>query len=116
MSSSDVEMLSSSISDSEPDTPGQVCVAPDVAVACKRGPERVSYKGKQYVWKAHEDNQRALAIHAMSAECERVFSGTKKLITPERNRLTEDIIKASECLKNWWGRGLIQQLEEEEAI
>jgi hypothetical protein len=52
----------------------------------------------------------------MSAECERVFSGTKKLITSERNRLTEDIIEASECLKNWWDRRLIQQLENDEEI
>ena len=43
-------------------------------------------------------------------------TSTKKLITPERNRLAEEIIEASECLKNWWDRGLIQQLEEEEAI
>ena len=57
-----------------------------------------------------------LAIPMMSAECERVFCNTKKLITPERNRLAEEIIEASECLKNWWDRGLIQQLEEEEAI
>jgi hypothetical protein len=42
----------------------------------------------------------------MSAECERVFSGTKKLITPERNRPVEEIIQVSECLKR----------EEEEAI
>jgi hypothetical protein len=40
--------------------------------------------------------------------CERVFS-TKKLITPERNKLAPDIIEASECLKNWWDRGLIMQ-------
>jgi hypothetical protein len=47
----------------------------------------------------------------MSAECERVFSSTKKLIIPERNWLAEEIIEASECLKNWWERGLIQQLQ-----
>jgi hypothetical protein len=52
-----------------------------------------------------------LAIPAMSAECERVFSSTKKLIIPERNRLAEEIIEASECLENWWERGLIQQLQ-----
>jgi hypothetical protein len=46
----------------------------------------------------------------------RVFSSTKKLITLERNCLAEDIIEASECLKNWWGRGLIQQLEDGEEI
>jgi hypothetical protein len=45
----------------------------------------------------------------MSAECERVFSSTKKLITPERNRLHEQIIEASECLKNWWDHGLLSQ-------
>jgi hAT family C-terminal dimerisation region len=41
-----------------------------------------------------------LAIPAMSAECERVFSSTKKLITPERTRLSEEPIEASEYLKN----------------
>jgi hypothetical protein len=46
----------------------------------------------------------------MSVKCERVFSSTKKLMTPERNRLTEEIIEASEYLKNWRERGLIQQL------
>jgi hypothetical protein len=43
-----------------------------------------------------------LAILVMSAEYERVFSSAKKLITPERNRLAEEITEASECLKNWW--------------
>jgi hypothetical protein len=55
-----------------------------------------------------------LAIPAMSAECERVFSSTKKLITPERNRLGEETIEASECLKNRWDRGLITQQEDAE--
>jgi len=55
-----------------------------------------------YVWDT-------LSIPAMSAECERVFSSTKKLILLERNRLIEDIIEASECLKNWWDYGLINQ-------
>jgi len=41
-----------------------------------------------------------LSIPAMSAEYERVFSNTKRLITPERIRLAEDIIEASEYLKN----------------
>ena len=42
-----------------------------------------------------------LAMPAMSAECERAFGSTKKLITPGRNRLVEKIIEASERLKNW---------------
>jgi hypothetical protein len=45
-----------------------------------------------------------------------VFRNAKKPITLERKRLAEDIIEASECLKNWWGRGLIQQLEDGEEI
>jgi hypothetical protein len=40
------------------------------------------------------------AIPAISAECERVFNSTKRLITPERNRLVEEVIEESECLKN----------------
>ena len=52
-----------------------------------------------------------LAIPAMLAECERVFS-SKKLITPKGNRLAEHTIEASECLKNWWDRGLIEQVDD----
>ena len=40
-----------------------------------------------------------LSIHAMSMECERVFSSTKKQLTPARDNLQEDIIEATECLK-----------------
>ena len=50
----------------------------------------------------------------MSAEYERVFSSTKKLITPERNHLSEEPIEASEYLKNWWDRGLTVQQEDAE--
>jgi hypothetical protein len=35
-----------------------------------------------------------LSIPAMSAECERVFSQTKLLITDQRNRLSDDSIEA----------------------
>ncbi len=38
---------------------------------------------------------------------ERMF--VEKLLTPERNQLTEDIIEACECLKAWWKKELIQQ-------
>ena len=37
----------------------------------------------------------------MPVEYERVSSSTKKLISPERNRLTMNIIETSEYLKNW---------------
>ena len=44
-----------------------------------------------------------LAIPMMSAECERVFSSAKHLLTDDRNRLKPDIIEANECLKHWFG-------------
>ena len=59
MSSSDVEMVDSGHLESEPEGLQRVRVAADVAAACRRGPERLKVKGKQYVWKQHEDNQRA---------------------------------------------------------
>jgi hypothetical protein len=46
-----------------------------------------------------QDALDKLAILAMLDKCERVFSSTGKMITPERNRLGDDIIEASECLK-----------------
>jgi hypothetical protein len=60
----------------------------------------------------HVDNQHGfptlyqmaldtLSIPAMSTECERVFSSTKKLLAPMRNGFKEDIIEATECLKAW---------------
>lgn len=47
-------------------------------------------------------------IPAMSAECERVFSETKRLITDDRNRLSPKVIEAAQCQKNWLDGGLIQ--------
>jgi hypothetical protein len=40
-----------------------------------------------------------LSCPVILTEYERVFSSTKKLITPERNHLIEDIIEACEYLK-----------------
>jgi hypothetical protein len=37
-----------------------------------------------------------LAIPVTTTECERTFSGEKKLVTPERNRLAHEVI---ECPK-----------------
>jgi hypothetical protein len=45
-----------------------------------------------------------LAILMMSAECERVFSSVKHLLTDARNRLNPDIIEANECLKHWFDK------------
>jgi hAT family C-terminal dimerisation region len=68
----------------------------------------------------HVDNQESfptlhqmaldtLSIPAMSTECERVFSSTKKLLSPQRCRIKEDLMEATECLKAWWDCGIIEQ-------
>jgi len=42
-----------------------------------------------------------LSIPAMSAEVERVFSGTKELISDRRNGLDIESIEANECFRSW---------------
>ena len=42
-----------------------------------------------------------LSIPAMAAGVERVFSGTKELITDRRNALDIESIQANECFRNW---------------
>jgi hypothetical protein len=44
---------------------------------------------------------------AMSAECERVFSQTKKVITDERNRLNLGTVAAIECQKHLLRTGML---------
>lgn len=44
---------------------------------------------------------------AMSAECERVFSQTKKVITDERNRLNSETVAAIECQKHLLRTGML---------
>jgi hypothetical protein len=82
MSSFDVEMVDPGHSESEPERLQRVQVAADVAAACKRGPERVTVKGKQYVWQQHEDNQRAFTkpsvIWQLGDEYEQMGSGYRK--------------------------------------
>ena len=45
-----------------------------------------------------------LAIPIMSAECERVFSSAKHLLTDTCNRLNPNIIEANECLKHQFSK------------
>lgn len=45
-----------------------------------------------------------LAIPPKADDDERSFSSARDLITYRRNRLKDDIIQASECLNNWYGR------------
>lgn len=54
-----------------------------------------------------------LSIPAMSAEVERVFSSTKKLLTPDRNALTTESLETYELLRNWWRGDVILQRKDD---
>ena len=43
-----------------------------------------------------------LSIPAMSAEPERLLSGSKLTVTDIRNKLGVESIEATECLKSWF--------------
>lgn len=47
------------------------------------------------------------SIPGMSAECERSFSQTDKMITDERNRLSPETVEAGQLQKQWLMRGLV---------
>jgi hypothetical protein len=49
-----------------------------------------------------------LAIPAMSSECERTFSKAGYQLTPQRTQLGNDILEASECLKQWLTMEILQ--------
>ena len=61
----------------------------------------VHWSAQSYLRGVQQMAYNHLSILAMSAECERVFSDTKLTISPNRNRLKEDIIEATECLVQW---------------
>ena len=48
-----------------------------------------------------------LAIPAMAADCERVFSIAKLMITSQRHRLQEDKIEKIQLLKHWMGENAV---------
>ncbi len=54
-----------------------------------------------------------LSISAMSAESEQVFSEAQHIISWERMKLDEKIIKKTECLKSWMHNNLIREIETE---
>ena len=60
--------------------------------------------------------QRALdllSIPAMSAEIERIFSQTKRLITTDRNRMTAETIEQRSLLHDWYKHNLIGNIDDE---
>src|SRR5271154_4881598 len=65
----------------------------------------VHWSAQSYLGGVQQMAYDQLSIPVMSAECERVFSDTKLTISPNRNRLKEDIIEATECLVQWTRAG-----------
>jgi hypothetical protein len=61
-------------------------------------------------WRDHRNEYPTLSkmaldlfsVPAMSAECERVFSQAKLVITSQRHHLNAEILEAILCLKLWW--------------
>jgi hypothetical protein len=49
-----------------------------------------------------------LSIPATSCSCERIFSSTKKMISPAMGSLKDDTIELRECLRQWLKAGLIE--------
>jgi hypothetical protein len=50
-----------------------------------------------------------LSIPAMSAEIERVFSSTKRLISADRNHLNPETIENLSLLKYWYQHGIVRE-------
>jgi hypothetical protein len=52
-----------------------------------------------------------LSMPGMSAECERIFSQAKRMVTDERFNLKADVIEAEQCLKSWLINGVVNGSE-----
>jgi hypothetical protein len=57
----------------------------------------------------HQMALDTLSVPAMATECERGFSSAKKLVSPHRCCIKEDLMEASEGLKAWWDSEIIMQ-------
>ena len=55
-----------------------------------------------------------LAIPCMSDDPERSFSAGRDLLTYHRNRLSADIIEATQCLRSWYSKPLAEKGRPEE--
>ena len=53
-----------------------------------------------------------LTVQATSVPSEQIFSVAKHTISPTRNRLSPEKIRASLCLKTWYEAGVIKNYSE----
>lgn len=52
-----------------------------------------------------------LTVQAMSAECERLFSASGRMVSPHRTVLDAEIVSMCQVLRSWYRAGLIQQID-----
>lgn len=52
-----------------------------------------------------------LTVRAMWAECERLFSATGRMVTPERASLDSEMIAVCQFLRSWYRVGVVSTLD-----
>jgi hypothetical protein len=52
-----------------------------------------------------------LTVPSMSAECERLFSAAKRMVTASRKNLDADVISLCQVLRSWYRAGIIKDLD-----
>jgi hypothetical protein len=52
-----------------------------------------------------------LTVPSMSAECERLFSAAKRMVTASRRNLDGDVISLCQVLRSWDRAGIIKDLD-----
>ena len=52
-----------------------------------------------------------LTVSSMSAECERLFSAAKRMVTALRRNLDADVISLCQVLRSWYRAGIIKDLD-----
>ena len=52
-----------------------------------------------------------MTVHAMSAECERLFSAAGRMVTPLRNQLEASTISMCQVLRSWLQAGIVDEVD-----
>src|SRR5271156_1843990 len=96
----DHQMSDFSQSETEPD---QISIPADITAAYKRGPPQVVYKGNQFTWKQHHDNERAFT---RSSVIWQLGDEYEKLSAAFIDRITQDhfykLLQLPEQLLLYW--------------
>lgn len=52
-----------------------------------------------------------LTVQPMSAECERLFSASGRMVSPQRTLLDAQIVSMCQVLRSWYRAGLVKQID-----